>query len=73
MEVIEICLHPNVFNKNSRFILSKAWLLLIIVLKQVKQHSNEQVQKDAGLRNTSWTEIGGGDNCGRGWAFQGDI
>jgi hypothetical protein len=45
-EVIKILLHSISFNRDSRFILSQAFHPLISVLKQVKQHSDEWVQRD---------------------------
>jgi hypothetical protein len=44
-EAIEIRLHPNNFNRDSRFMLSQALHPLINILKKVKQHSDERVQR----------------------------
>jgi hypothetical protein len=44
-EAIEIRLYPNNFNRDSRFMLSQAWHPLINVLQEVKQRSDERVQR----------------------------
>jgi hypothetical protein len=70
-EAIKLCLHPNNFNRVSRLMLSQAWHPLINILEKVKQHSDEQVQRDARLSNRildrDWREGHLGRGRGDGW------
>jgi hypothetical protein len=81
-EAIEILLHPNNFNRDSGFLLSQAWHLLINVLKKVKQLSDERVQRGHRTRNEEtpgyaiWGSDrgrrGGGDYFGQHWLGRSD-